>query len=177
MSIKVTVKNPIDAIIYLKANKTLDGNILILDHPDIDIMVSPSKKKILALSKYQYGDHIYATESRLFDFLTKKGIVEYSSVRGGNIYGSLEGVLLESTEPETISSVQMALYSITKFLLQEKPHYHAIKQYEIEFEKSLLDPDEADSTELGEIPHEKRQGSLNQYAGVNTAYGLYGTYG
>ena len=43
-SFKVTVENPIAAKVNLKARKTLDGNILIVDHPEIDIVaiMSPS---------------------------------------------------------------------------------------------------------------------------------------
>jgi len=55
MTIKVTLENPVDARIKLQARRTLDGNILILDHPDIDIVLSPKNKKVLALSKKQYG--------------------------------------------------------------------------------------------------------------------------
>ena len=175
-SFKVLIDNPIDAKIKLRARKTLDGNILILDHPEIDIVLSPKNKKVLALSKEQYGDHIYATQSRLFEYLAKNGIIEYSSVRGGNVYGSLEGIILESLEPDRIDSIQMALYTVVSFLLEEKPHYHAVKNYEMEFEKELLEPSDADSTELGEIPHDKRKGTINRLTGIGT-YGLFGYSG
>jgi len=176
MTIKVTVENPIDARVKLKARKTLDGNILILDHPEIDIVLAPKTKKVLALSKRQYGDHIYATQSRLFDHLSKNGVVDPSTVHGGNVYGSLEGVILESTEPNRVDSIQMTLYSVVNFLLQEKPYYDGIRNYQIDFEKELLEPDEKDSTELGQVAHKQRQGTMTQYAGINTAYGLYGMY-
>ena len=165
MTIKVTVENPIDARIRLKARKTLDGNILILDHPEI-----------LATSKSQYGDHIYATQSRLFDYLGKKGVVDPGTIRGGNIFGSLEGTILESIDPDAADSIQMTLYSVAAFLIEEKPHYAAARDYEKSFEEELLDPNDADSTELGEVPHKPRKGTMTQYAGINTAYGLYGMY-
>jgi hypothetical protein len=177
MSIEVTIENPIDARVKLKARKTLDGNILILDHPDIDIVISPKKKKVLALAKNQYNDHVYATQSRLFEYLRRRGVVDPASVHGGNVYGSLEGAILESIEPHAADSVQMTLYSIVHFLIEEKPHYDALKKYEFDFEKNLLDPSEKDSTELGDVPHNKRKGSVTQYSGVNTAYGIYGTMG
>ena len=176
MTIKVTVENPVDARIRLKARKTLDGNILILDHPEIDIVLAPKTKKVLALPKNQYGDHVYATQSRLFDWLGKQGVIDPGSVHGGNIYGSLEGVILESTDSYKVDPVQMTFYSVANFLIQEKPHYDAVKKYEMDFEKDLLDPDEADSTELGQVSHKKRKGTMTQYAGINTAYGLYGMY-
>jgi hypothetical protein len=176
MTIKVQVENPVDARLKLRARKTLDGNILILDHPEIDIVLSPKNKKVLAIAKQQYGDHIYATQSRLFSHLSRKGVVDPSTVHGGNIYGSLEGIILESTEPDKVDSIQMTLYSIVHFLLEEQPHYQAIKKYENDFEKELLEPDEEDSTKLGQVPHKKRKGTMTQYAGINTAYGLYGMY-
>ena len=173
---KVTVDNPIDAKVRLKARKTLDGNILILDHPEIDIVLSPKNNKVLALSKSQYGDHVYATQSRLFEHLTKSGVVEPSSVHGGNVYGSLEGTLLSSYEADRIDPIQMALYTVVSFLLEEKPHYRAVKKYEIEFEKDLLEPTASDSTELGEVPHRKKKGSVDRFTGIGT-YGLFGYSG
>jgi hypothetical protein len=60
--------------------------------------------------------------------------------------------------------------------MNEAPHFDAVKRYEIDFEKELLEPDAADSTTLGQVPHKKRKGTMTQYAGINTAYGLYGMY-
>jgi len=175
MSFQVTVENPIDAIIRLKARKTLDGNILILDHPDVDIVVSPKESKVLALSKNQYGNHVYAAQSRLFEFLAKHGVVSGATIRGGNIFGSLEGIILESSDPKKVDPIQMTLYTLTHFLLEERPHYDIVKQYEKEFEKDLLEPDP--STPLGKIPHEKRKGVDLTYPGYATNYGLYGYNG
>jgi hypothetical protein len=176
MTIKVKVENPIDARIKLKARKTLDGNILILDHPEIDIVLAPKKKKVLALSKNQYSDHVYATQSRLFDHLSKNGVVDPGSIHGGNVYGSLEAIILESIEPHKVDPIQMTFYSVVNFLLEERPHYNAVKDYERKFDDELLEPDAVDSTELGQVSHKKRKGTMTQYAGINTAYGLYGMY-
>jgi len=176
-SFKVTVENPIAAKVNLKARKTMDGNILIIDHPEIDIVLSPSQNKVLALSKNQYGDHVYATQSRLFEHLTRSGVVDPSSVHGGNVFGSLEGTLLVPLEPAKVDPIQMSLYTVVAFLLEEKPHYLAVQKYEIDFEKDLLDPNDKDSTELGEVPHEPHQGTINQYTGYPAQYGLFGRGG
>jgi hypothetical protein len=149
---------------------------MIFDHPEIDIIVSGKKNKVLALSKEQYGDHVYATQSRFFEFLSKKGVIDTATIRGGNIYGSLEGVLLESSDPEQADPVQSAIYSIAKFFHKEAPYYRSVQRYEMEIEQELLEPDDEDSTELGKVPHEKRKGSNADYAGHNAAYGLYGIY-
>lgn len=176
MSVKITVKPEIDAVVELKARRSLDGDIMIFDHPEMDIVVSGKKNKILALSKEQYSDHVYATQSRFFEFLSKKGVIDTSTIRGGNIYGSLEGVLLESADPEGADSVQSAIYSIAKFFHKEAPYYQSVQRYEMEIEEELLEPDDEHSTELGKVPHEKRKGSNADYAGYNASYGLYGLY-
>jgi|TARA_R100000008_G_C3585567_1_gene171991 hypothetical protein len=175
-SFRVSIENPIAAKVKLKARKTLDGNILILDHPEIDIVLSPKNNKVLALSKNQYADHVYATQSRLFEHLVKNGVVDPASVHGGNVYGSLEALMLESAEPAKSDSLQTTLYSVVSFLLEEKPYYMATKRYELEVEKDLLEPNEEDSTELGEVPHEPRKGSLSQFKNMGS-YGMFGTTG
>ena len=49
MSINVTVEPAIDAVVELKARKSLDGDIMIFDHPEIDIIVSGKKNKVAVL--------------------------------------------------------------------------------------------------------------------------------
>ena len=174
---KVKVESPIAAKVNLKARKTMDGNILIVDHPEIDIVLSPAQNKVLALSKNQYGDHVYATQSRLFEHLTRNGVIDPSTVHGGNIFGSLEGTIVTPLEPEKVDPIQMSLYTVVSFLLEEKPHYLAIQKYKIDFEKDLLDPTEKDSTELGEIPHAAHRGTINQFTGYPAQHGLFGRGG
>tara|TARA_R110002074_G_scaffold373764_1_gene549975 strand:+ start:988 stop:1524 length:537 start_codon:yes stop_codon:yes gene_type:complete len=176
MTIKIKVKDPVDAVVSLHARKTLDGDLMIFDHPEIDIIISPTKGKVLSFSKTQYGDHIYATQSRFFEFLARKGVIDKGSVHSGNIYGSLEGAILESVDPETVDSFQVTIYSVAKFLLEEKPYYDAIRHFDIEEEKELLEPGAEESTELGEVPHDQRKGVSTEYAGYNAAFGLYGIY-
>ena len=43
--ITISVDKP-DAIVHLKARKTIAGDVIIYDHPDIDIVVSPRENKI-----------------------------------------------------------------------------------------------------------------------------------
>ena len=174
---KVKVESPIAAKVNLKARKTMDGNILIVDHPEIDIVLSPSQNKVFALSKNQYGDHVYATQSRLFEHLAKNGVVDASTIHGGNIFGSLEGTIMTPLEPAKVDPIQMSLYTVVSFLLEEKPHYLAVQQYKIDFEKDLLDPSEKDSTELGEVPHKPFKGTVNQFTGYPAQYGLTGFTG
>lgn len=166
-------KKPTQAKAYLNIRKSLDGNLMIFDHEDIDIVVMPQKNKVIAFAKDEMGDHIYGAQSRLFDFLSKKGVVEIGSVQGGNIYGSLEGTIPPSEESDP---VQVVIFTISKFIEEERPYYRRDKIYNDELERNLLEPDEEDSTELGEVPHEPRKGVNHRWPGSSAAYGLAGMY-
>tara|TARA_R110002124_G_scaffold14509_1_gene64529 strand:+ start:1251 stop:1823 length:573 start_codon:yes stop_codon:yes gene_type:complete len=165
-----------DVIVHLKARKTIAGDVMIYDHPDIDIVVSPKENKVFALSKKDYGDNVYATQSRLFHFLTQRGIIDGAKIRSGNIFGSLEGPILvaEEAQKEQVDPLQIAIYSVAKFLQEEAPHTRGYKEYEAEFDKELTDPAEDETTELGKVPHEPRKGTNHTYPGSTAAYGLVG---
>ena len=155
----ISLKLELDPRINLKARRTIDGNILILDHEDMDIVLMPKEKKVLALAKDAMTDKVYNSQDRLYKFLSKKGVINISSIQGGNVYGSLEAQLLESSD-DNINSIEVLLYSIGKFITEERPYF----QSELEREQNeidlLTDPDAEDSTELGEVPQEERKGSL-----------------
>ena len=109
--IKINVENPIDAKLRLKARKTVRGDIVVLDHPDIDIVVSPHENRVVAYSKKEYGDHVYALQSRLFDYLVRKGCVLNGSVRSSNVYSSMQGFLLPDAEKKNkVDPHQIAIY-------------------------------------------------------------------
>mgnify|MGYP001210250008 FL=1 len=174
--VKIKIDKP-DVVVELKARKTMAGDVMIFDHPDIDILVSPSKNKIFALSKDRYGDHVYATQSRMFEYLSKHGVVDPGKIRGGNVFGSLEGtILIPESKQKDVSSLDVAVYSIAKFLHKEAPSVKAYRDYEKSFDKNLAEPSDDDTTRLGKIPHEPRQGTNNTYPGSTAAYGLVGYY-
>ncbi len=77
--------------VILKARRTLDGKILIPDHPDIDIAIIPEKNKIVAFPKEEMDDEVYETQDRLFKHLVRNGVCDFDSVQGGGcfyVYGS-----------------------------------------------------------------------------------------
>lgn len=150
----------------LNARSTLDGNFAIFDHHDIDIVVMPKESKILAMAKEQMSDEVYDTQNRLFEFLTKKGIVLPETVQGGNVYGSLEARYPPINE-QGIDTFQATILGISKFIDKEKPFFEWQKQVEIEKNNSLLDPSEEDSTELGEVPQRETQGTISKHLGIN----------
>ena len=164
MSIKIKIEKaqekPVQEKMFLRARKTLDGNLIIFDHVDVDIVVIPGEKKVVVFAKEQFSDKIYEVQDRLFNFLRKKGVIDPGTVQGGNVYGSLEGTILESVREE-VDSVQVAVYTIGKFVKKENRNLQIVQDYEDTVEDKMLDPTEEDSTELGEIPHEERKGSLD----------------
>jgi len=171
--VEETKKDP-QATMFLDARKSLDGNVMIFDHEDIDIVVMPSQSKVIAFAKDLLSDTVYEAQDRLFYFLTKKGVVVPESVHAGNVYGSMEATIGTPID-EDVSAPQTAVFSIGKFISEEKPFFKTYKDYEEDYEDSLTDPDEEASTELGEIPHAEEKGSLRP-AFLRGAYGLQYMY-
>jgi len=112
----------------LKARKSLDGNIMIFDHQEMDIVIMPKKSKVVTFAKNDFSDTVYESQSRLFDFLKRKGIVTYESIRGGNVYGSLEAQIAQP-ESEDINTIDYTIYGVYNFIKEEKPYYDYIDDY------------------------------------------------
>jgi hypothetical protein len=153
----------------LDMRQTLGGDYVIFDHPDIDIVVMPQMKKIVAFPKDRISDMTYDTESRLFDFMCKKGVVARDSVQGGNVYASLQGLFETPPMPTAVEGaeaqdpldpLQPVLFVIGKFIEMEKPRYEYIKKLDEEEEDYYTDPTDASSTELGEVPHAREKGTI-----------------
>jgi len=174
--INITVDSPIirkqneptpHATVEMTARRTLDNNILILDHEEIDIVIYPEQQKVLALAKNEFSDQVYETQDRLFSFLNKKGVIDFSSVHGGNVYGSMQAKILES-KIDGIDASQATVFSIEKFLEAERPYFMISKAYARAEEDRLVEPDPEESTELGEVPPGQQKGSI----GTANSYGL-----
>lgn len=148
-----------DTKIKLRIRKTLDGNLMITDHADLDLFIVPPNHKIIAIPKEDMNDDVYIAQNRFFDFLIHKGVIKFDSVRGGSIFGAMEAIFGDS---KFADPVQAVLLVIDKFMAMEKPLYDALKNREEEYEEFLTNPEEEDSTELGEIPHKDLQGSNTQ---------------
>ena len=174
MAIKINIvkdEKPAQATMELNIRKTLGGNLMIMDHDDIDIVLLPEQNKIIAFPKDAMSDIIYGTQDRLFYFLEKKGLIEYGSVRSGNVYGSVEAKIVTPVE-EGVSALQSAVYSVGKFIEEEKPYFMTMKAYEEREEQEMLNPDDEDSTELGEVPHQAEKGSMRP-GWIRGPFGLY----
>lgn len=142
----------------LVARKTIDGNILVCDHRDVDVVIVPNDKKVIAFPKKSMEDDVYATQDRLFEFLGKKGIIKRESVRAGDAYASLEGEYPDAAEGST---TQLVLYSIGKWVEEERPMFEMEEYYENEWEERLTNPEDEESTEFGEVPHEPEKGTID----------------
>jgi hypothetical protein len=147
----------------MNARRSIDGNIMIFDHIDIDIVYSPTTKKVVTFAKDLLSDTVYATQNRMFEYLTKKGVVTHDSVRGGNVYGSIEGQIPEPVGD--IDTTQVVLMSIGKFIEEEKPYFMYEKAYrEMEVEE-LTDPPADETTPLGRVPQAAKKGSIGKLRG------------
>ena len=137
-------------------------------------MILVEKKKIVAFAKDMMSDIVYGAENRLFTYLRKQGVVAYDSIQGGNVYGSMEGLMLEMKGEKADKSLQYILYQISEWMSTEKPYFKSSEAYEDMMDDHLLNPDDEFSTELGEVPHEEEKGGI-KYNGMFSPY-YYGRY-
>ena len=174
--LRVNIHDPTKQVFEFKLNvrRTLNGDLMIFDHNDIDIIILTEKKKIVAFAKDMMSDIVYGAENRLFTHLRRQGVIAYDSIQGGNVYGSMEGLMLEmkgDKQPETIDYV---LYQISEWMNTERPYFESNQAYDNMMDDHLLEPSDEFSTELGEVPHEEEKGGILQ-RGMFSPY-FYGRY-
>ena len=156
---KVKVKKPLPArvILPLKIRKTLEGNIFVYDHPLIDIAIMVSANKILTLPKDDSNKDTYVTQKDFFDFLKSHGLLTLAPVQGGHIYGSMEAAYPANEEVDSISAILVGIYKFIKDDVETMNHL----KYEKSIEDWMTDPEDEDSTELGEVPHAAKKGAID----------------
>ncbi len=169
----VVIKNPNKKKLKFELNmrKALNGDILVFDHKDIDIVLMVEKKKIVAFPKDLMSEVVYGAESRLMEHMRKFGVIEYDSIQGGNVYGSLEGKLHEAEGRDLLKST---IYQLTEWIKSESPSSVMIKGHDDMMQDEFLEPDKDMSTELGEVPHDPEKGSIRRF-GMFDPY-TYGRY-
>ena len=168
---KVKVVKP-DPTIQVDVEKNIEVEI----KPTINVEIVNSRKDTLHFSlnmrKALNGDlMIFDHKARLMEYLRRAGIIQYDSIQGGNVYGSLEGKIHESKERD---SIKATLYQVSEWIDSEAPYIEATKGHDEQMEDALLKPDNENSTELGEVPHEEEKGSIRQH-NLFAPY-LYGRY-
>ncbi|MDC1160181.1 hypothetical protein OAT10_00355 [Luminiphilus sp.] len=142
--------------ITLNARKSVNGDIILYDHPEVDIVIAPRKKRITIIAKERITDDVYDVQDRIFSYLVKKGIIALDSVQGGNVYGTMEAKYQVN---DNLNGLNLLLIELERYIKNDKQGY-IYNDYFEKMEESFVDPDEENSTELGEIPHEESQGSL-----------------
>lgn len=153
-----------------KIRRTLDNNIIVSDHPDVDIVIMPQKMKIVTFVKDSMDDSIYQTQDRFFKYMQRKGAILPESIRGGNVFGSVEGKIAPPEKKMPVDEICLLL--VSKFIEEEKPAF----TYEQEIEDMTIDnmtnPDSNQTTELGKVPHAAEKGSIPIHQVRRYAYGL-----
>jgi hypothetical protein len=156
--------------IKVKARRTLDGNIIVSDHPEIDIVIMPDKMRVITFSKENFDDHIYQTQDRFMKYLTKKGTIVFDSIASGNVYGSLEAKIIKPIQELPIDNLMLML--VSKWIESEKPSVVYQQAVADAYIDSVADPNDKESTELGKVPAAQEKGSVPIHQVRRYAYGL-----
>ena len=154
--ININIGGP-EATVELHARRALDGSLLIMDHKKIDIAVVPSSMKISCFPKSIATEDVYDYQNRLLELLADRGIVDRSSIQGGNLFRSLEAEVFSNDE---VNSLQAAVYIISEFIDSEAQYEQIADKYEKELEDMYTHPNQRDSTEYGEVPQYGEKGSM-----------------
>jgi hypothetical protein len=141
--------------------KSMNGDLMIFDHGDIDIVLSTAKNKIIAFPKDTMTDLVYGAQNRLFSHLRKKGLVIPESIQAGSFYGSFEATL-EKPFKQSLNSAKMTLVNINTFINEERPYFESTEAIIAMADDEMVHPDKTDSTELGEVPQKANQGSIRK---------------
>ena len=145
----------------IAVKKSVNGDLMFLSHPHINVIVKPVQNKVLTFAKdNNYTEEAYAAMKRLLTYLADSGLLGFDSIEGGNIYASLQGSLEKPSDGRSI--LQLVTFHIGEWLNKESSEIYD-QYYAEEVEEWLLDPTEQDSTELGEVPQEAQKGSLDRY--------------
>jgi len=172
MSIKINIVDPNAIKVALEARKTLDGNIMILDHLHVDIVIDPKKRTIITYPKQDLNEDAYETQNAYFSKLSSDGVILRDTVQSGNVFGSIQALYPESANEET-NPLHVVLLSTKNFMKEEMGYMQMEKDYEDELEEEYLDPTPEDSTELGEVPEEPKKGSITPYYVRNYLSGYF----
>lgn len=160
-----------DFTIKLNMRKTLSNNLLVKDHPEFYITISEKNKKIVTFPKKDIDEFTYDHQKEFFDSLIDKGVIEPESIQGSIIYNGLEGKYVDNYETNSINQVLLAIYD---FMVDFKLKHAKYLKYEEDYREYILNPDDEDTTELGEVPAEDQKGSIPKHPFYfGTSYGAF----
>lgn len=147
-------------VTFREARKATNGDLMIFDHDLIDIVVSKEKLRLSTFPKNTVTEECYHAQKDLLETLASLGALDRGSIKSGAVHSSLEADIL-SSEDENISGFQIALLEVFNFLQSEEPNMKSREMYKDKLQDFFLDPSDEDSTELGEVPHAEKKGSLD----------------
>ncbi len=150
----------LQAQVEMTARRSLSGDILVQDHTDIDIVVYPDEMTVVTFPKKTLNDRVYAIQDHFFKYLAKKGVIKRETVQSGNLFSSLQADI-NPAYSENVDPVQTAVFIIGKYLHQEAPSLLRTKRYRDEEVDKMTDPDDKNSTRLGEVPQGEEKGTMN----------------
>ena len=127
----------------IDARNSVNGDVMVFDHGDIDIVLSTAKNKIIAFPKETMNDLVYGAQNRLFAHLRKKGLVIPESIQAGSFYGSFEATLEAASNPE-ISAPKLTLINVSEFIAEERPYFESTEAIISMTDDELIHPDKAD---------------------------------
>ena len=162
MAIKITIKKgEQSSVVTLEMNirKAVNGDLMIFDHADIDIVLSPGGNKVVVFPKDTMNDMVYGAQNRLFTHLQKRGIVIPESIQAGSFFGAFEANFQQPFS-EAIDAAKLALVNISEFITEERPYFESTEAIISMADDELVHPDKTYSTELGEVPQKTDQGSI-----------------
>jgi len=165
--IEVNVEPTPHQLIYLDIRRTLDNNYIIYDHPLFDIVINPDKKRIITFKKKFAKTDAYPHQDAFFDYLKTRGVILPDSIKGGNVFGSLEATYPANKKMDI---TKIVLLNVFMFMREELPRLKKALDYDYDVDSMIVDPSEEDSTEYGEVPQEKRKGTLDPF--YTQYYGL-----
>ena len=145
----------------IDARKSINGDIMIFDHGDVDIVLSPANNKVIAFPKDSMNDMVYGAQNRLFAHLKKKGLIIPESIQAGSFFGSIEATI-ETPTIEEVSAPKLTLINISNFIEEERPYFEHTEAIVSMSDDELIHPDKEDSTELGDVPQSSEKGSIRR---------------
>ena len=166
-SIELAVEPIPSQLIHLDIRRTLDNNYIIYDHPLFDIVINPDKKKVMTFIKKFAKTEAYPHQDAFFDYLKTRGVILADTVKGGNIFGSIEATYPANKKMDV---VKVILLNIFMFLREELPQLKRALDFDLEVDNMLVEPSPEDSTEYGEVPQKKRKGTMDPF--YTQYYGL-----
>jgi hypothetical protein len=113
LTIKIGRENQTAVIrLELDMRKSMSGDLLIFDHGDIDIVISPSKNKVLAFPKETMTELSYGAQNRLFTRLRKKGLVIPESIIASSFCGAFEATMEQPFKEDLNTARVLVLWRV-----------------------------------------------------------------